>query len=98
MMQFVITLRARRDLLSIWNFIAEKASPATADQVVAEFYDAIQLLAEQPGMGHTRFDVANPRYRFWCVYRYIIAYRTDRKPFTVARVIHGARDFKQIFK
>ena len=90
--------RARRDLSAIWLYLQEHASVKTANQVTADFYDAIQKLAEQPGMGHTRADVKNPRYRFWSVYSYVIAYRTDRKPLMIARAIHGARDFQRLFR
>jgi antitoxin ParD1/3/4/toxin ParE1/3/4 len=92
-----LTRRARRDLLAIWNYLREHASIEVADRVLAKIYDAIQLLAAQPGLGHERADVEDPRYRFWSVYNYIIAYRLDRKPFTVARVVHGARDFRKLF-
>jgi toxin ParE1/3/4 len=98
MKQFHVTPRARRDLLAIWNYLRKRASVAVADRVLAKIYDAIQLLAGQPGLGHERADVKDTRYRFWTVYRYVIAYRIDLKPFTVARVVHGARDFRTLFK
>jgi len=50
-----------------------------------------------PGIGHSRTDVEDPRYRFWRIHSYIIAYRIDTKPITIARVLHGARDFRRIF-
>ncbi len=53
MKPFVVTERARRDLLAIWQRIAEDRSAETANRVVAAFYDAIQKLAEYPGIGHT---------------------------------------------
>jgi plasmid stabilization system protein ParE len=98
MKRFQITARARRDLLAIWGHIAREASPETANRVLSEFYDAIQLLADQPGAGHTRVEVANRHYRFWSVYKYVIAYRIDRQPLTVSRVVHGARDFQRLFR
>jgi toxin ParE1/3/4 len=98
MKSFVITPLARTDLLEIWHYLAERASVSTANRIVAEIYDTIQMLAEQPGMGHVRADVTDLRYRFWRIHRYMIAYRSDRKPLTIARVIHGARDFKKIFE
>jgi plasmid stabilization system protein ParE len=97
MTKFVVTRRARLDLLAIWHHIADHASPTTPNRVTEELYEAMQSLAEQPGMGHTRADVTNTHYRFWSVYRYLIAYRNDRNPLTVARVVHGARDFARLF-
>src|SRR5689334_2121894 len=98
MKKFVITSQARRDLRAIWNYIAAESSDATANRILAEFYNAIVLLAEWPKMGHARRDVENPRYRFWNVYNYIIAYRTDRTPLTIARVVHGSRNMRRMFK
>ena len=95
---FHITPQARRDLVSIWEYISERSGRVVANRVVADFYDAIRLLAEQPLMGHTRADVLNPRYRFWTVHSFVVAYRPDSKPLTISRVVHGARDFKKLFR
>jgi len=94
---FHVTRRARQDLIGIWTYIATRSGTAAADRVLAEIYDAIQMLAAQPRMGHIRPDVRNPRYRFWAVHKFVIAYHVSRQPLTIARVIHGARDFKAIF-
>ena len=98
MKRFFITPTARRDLNAIWDYLCEKVNERLANRILAELHDAIQMLAENPGFGHSRADVDDPRYRFWSVRRYVIAYRTDLKPFTVARVVHGARDFKKLFE
>ena len=97
MKPFVVAAPARRDLRAIWKHLRDNAGRRVADQVLAEIYDNIQMLVDQPGMGHERDDVDDPRYRFWSVYRYVIAYRTDRKPLTISRVLHGARDFRKLF-
>jgi len=98
MKKFVITAQGRRDLLAIWHYLAAEVNAATANRILAEFYDAIALLAEWPKMGHTRPDVVDPRYRFWNVYRYIIVYRADRQPLMIARVVHGSREMRRILK
>jgi hypothetical protein len=48
-------------------------------------------------MGHQRLDVANPSYRFWRVYSYLIAYRVRGGILYVSRVVHGAQDFRRLF-
>ena len=98
MSRFVITPRARLDLISIWEYTAKQASIETANRVLATIHDAILDLAELPGMGHVRPDVKNKSYRFWRVYNYLIAYRTDGGDLTIARVIHGARNFRFLFR
>lgn len=97
MRRFRLAAQARLDLLEIWHYIA-KSSIEAANRVGADLDEAIVQIAEMPGMGHSRADVDDPRYRFWSVHSYVIAYRIDTKPLTIARVVHGARDFKKLFK
>jgi antitoxin ParD1/3/4/toxin ParE1/3/4 len=94
---YTLSAEARRDVLLIWNRIAEQNIDA-ADRVKAELRLAMQQLARMPGMGHRRQDVRNPRYRFWSVYSYVIAYFRDTKPLQIVRVVHGAQNFKKLFK
>jgi toxin ParE1/3/4 len=96
MSAFVLSAQARLDLQLIWNRIAENNIDA-ADRVMDEFRLAMRQLAQRPGMGHRRSDVKNPRYRFWSVYSYLIAYFPDTKPLEIVRVIHGARDIRALF-
>ena len=98
MKRFVVTPRARLDLRAIWKRIRDDAGIDVADRVLAKIYGDIQAVAHQPGMGHVREDVDDSRYRFWSVYKYVIAYRTDLKPLTISRVVHGARDFKRLLR
>lgn len=61
-----------------------------------DLHSAMHMLADMPGIGHQRSDV-HPRYRFWKVYSYLIAYRIERGNVVVTRVIHGARDIRSLF-
>ena len=45
---------AERDLEEIWLYVAEAASPATADRLIDAIVDRFDLLAEQPRMGRLR--------------------------------------------
>ena len=98
MSRYYISRSADRDLDAIWRVINENNGPNVADRIDRELHNAIQLLADNPLMGHRRADVRDPRYRFWSVYNFVIAYRPEKSPLVVARVVHGARDFKTIFK
>jgi antitoxin ParD1/3/4/toxin ParE1/3/4 len=62
-----------------------------------EIHASIKLLARFPGMGHQRRDVRDDRVRFWSVYSYLIAYRVDKGTLLVIRVVHGARDLRDVF-
>jgi len=94
--RYVITPRASADLDEIWNYIARDNLTA-ADRVEEKLFAAMAKLAEMPGLGHTRRDVTDPRYRFWRVYSYLIAYRLDTDPLQIIRVISGRRDIARLF-
>ena len=51
-----------------------------------------------PGKGHVRADVKDPSYRFCSVRPYVIAYRYDDQTLTIVRVVHGARNFRRLFR
>ena len=93
-MRVRISRRADRDVDRIWHAIAQDSTTA-ADQVEEKLHAAMTLLGNHPGAGHTRVDVSDPRYRFWPVYSYVIAYRLERDVLLVVRVIHGARDVRK---
>jgi len=49
-----------------------------------------------PHIGHARLDVAPEPIRFWAVYSYLIVYRPDTDSLEILRVIHGARDLRNL--
>jgi plasmid stabilization system protein ParE len=98
MSRYVIARRADRDLDAIWELIRGSNGIPVANRIELEFHETMQMLAEHPMMGHTRTDVADPRYRFWSVYKFVIGYRIDKKPIHIARVVHGARQFARLFR
>lgn len=93
-MNLRISKRADADLDAIWHYIARDNPPA-ADRLEDALHAAMRMLAEYPGLGNTRPDVANPAYRFWTVNPYILAYRVEGNTLTVVRVLHGARDIRR---
>lgn len=95
--RFFVTPEARTDLIEIWNSIAED-SLDSADHVLARLYDAFTRLAQTPGMGHSREDLADSRHRFWTIYSYVIAYRWDTAPLAIIAVVHGARQLEAFFQ
>ncbi len=96
MRKIELSPEAADDILGIWDYIARSNLPA-ADRIRDKFHNEILTLAQLPGMGHTRADVRDARYRFWTVKPYVIAYRHDASTLTVVRVLHGARDLRKLF-
>src|SRR5437868_3820335 len=95
-MRYRISHRADADIDEICDYIAQHNIRA-ADKVDLAIHQAVERLSEMPGLGHTRADVSDPRYRFWSVGNYVIAYRVEERTLVVVRVLHGARDFRAIF-
>ena len=97
MSDFLIAPAARFDLDEIWNYHAiELQNPDAADRIRDEVFNAFYKLAQTPGMGHFRSDLATEPLRFWHVRRYLIIYRSEKRPIEVVRVLHGARDVQTI--
>ena len=93
MRQIVFAPEAQRDLHEAWEYIAADNVNA-ADKLAGQIHQALTLLAEMPGIGHSRRDISNPRYCSWTVRPYVIVYRYSSRTLTVVRILHGARDFR----
>jgi antitoxin ParD1/3/4/toxin ParE1/3/4 len=58
---------------------------------------AFTRLAETPGIGHHRGDLADTRHRFWTVFSYVIAFR-ETSPLQIIAIVHGARQLEAFFQ
>jgi antitoxin ParD1/3/4/toxin ParE1/3/4 len=93
--RFLLTPAARSDLIEIDEYLRQESTQA-ATRVLARLRNAMRRLAERPGMGHLREDLADEKLRFWPVYSYLIIYRADVRPIQVVRVLHGSRDVRSL--
>ena len=96
-MNYRISRQADADIDLICDYIAQN-NPDAADRIDDQIHDAIQRLARFPGMGHTRSEVTDKRYLFWAVGKHVIAYRVEGEELVVVRVLHGARNFRKLFR
>jgi toxin ParE1/3/4 len=96
MSRYVLTPAADRDVRDIVAYIAEQSGMAAADRLDEELHTAMGRLAETPGLGHVRADLADASLRTYAVHRYLIFYLPDEKPLQVLRVLHGARDVRAL--
>jgi len=69
MKPFILTSRAEQDVSDIWDYIADDSIKA-ADRVLAALEKTMHRLATNPGIGHTREELADRRHRFCLVYSY----------------------------
>lgn len=91
-----LTEAADADLEELWQHVALDRSPAAADRLEDQLHAAMHRLAELPGIGHIRSDLADEALRFFPVHKFLIVYRTADDRLQVIRVLHGARDVRSI--
>jgi antitoxin ParD1/3/4/toxin ParE1/3/4 len=89
--QYVLGVDAELDLDEIWEYIAHDSIDA-ADRWIGKLFDAFQVLAQNPGMGHKREDLTALPILFWPVGAYLIIYRLRDREVEIVAVTHGARD------
>jgi toxin ParE1/3/4 len=95
--RFVLTHVAQADIRDILDFLKTE-SPAATVRVRSVPREAMRLLAERPGIGHLRTDLADETVRFWPVFSYLVIYRPDIKPIQIVRVLHGKRDVRRLLE
>jgi toxin ParE1/3/4 len=89
-MPFRLSALAEQDLDKMWSYVAEDASPTTADRLIDAIIDRFELLAEQPRMGRLRPEFG-PGVRSFTLENYVIYYRHEGDVL-IARILHGRRD------
>ena len=94
---YVLTPEAQAHIDEIGAYIAQDSVDA-ALKVYDAFEEAFGLLAEQPGLGHSRQDLTDRPLRFWSVYSYLVVYDSESRPLTIIAVLHGARDVERLLK
>ena len=92
MRRYLLTCEAREDLRSIGEFGCEAFGLDRALRFLNELEEAFRLLASQPAIGFKRPDLAPESVRFFVRGPAVIAYRWDRRPIEVLRVITGSVD------
>lgn len=96
MKTYVLSPAAVADVEQIAAFLDEHASHAT-EAVLARIRAAMRRVAETPGIGHLRKDLADEPVRFVSVWSYVIVYRLT-SPVEIVRVVHGARDVARMLR
>ena len=97
MSAFRLSLEASQDLIEIYEYIAQDNVDA-AERVRLELLEAMQGLAEMPGMGHRREDLTRSPVLFWNVRSYQIIYQRGTRPLEIVAVLHGKRNIRRILR
>lgn len=92
---YELSPEALADLQEIWVYIAGD-NPAAADELEADIYQACELLARNPRLGHKRPDLTDEPVLFWPVRgQYLVIYQRATQPLKIARILHAARDVRE---
>jgi toxin ParE1/3/4 len=91
-----ITPVASRDIESLMDYLAEKASIETAERFLEKIDGKFELLAKFPQIGRKR-DELYPGLRSIPLDDYLIFYRLVSEGVEVIRVVAGYRDLDALF-
>lgn len=91
-----LSQRARRDLVEIWNYIAED-NEAAADRFIDLLVTSFRLLGQNPRLGRSREDLHHG-YRSFVVGQYVIIYRVAKPGVQILHVLHGNRNIPEVFR
>ena len=93
--QYRLSPEARRQIDEIGALVADDNVDA-ALKIYDAFEDAFELLAENPGIGHTREDLTTRPVKFWSVFSYLVIYDPESSPLQIITVVHSARDITNL--
>ena len=97
MASFVVSGPAAADLAEIYAWIAGDDQSAAA-RMLEELRSAMRRLAQHPGLGHVREDLADETLKVWPVHSYLVIYRPETAPLQIVRVLSGYRDIAAMFE
>ena len=86
---------SRSDLVEILAYI-RRDNPRAARDLLRRFTDRLKFLSEYPGAGAARPELGRG-LRSFPVGNYLLFYRATARSLELLRVIHGARDLRQLF-
>jgi toxin ParE1/3/4 len=99
MARYRISEAAAADLDAIWLYVAEHGGVDAADRLIDAIMAGIRLLADHPGMGRNRSDLApglqgfpTPDYL-----DYLIFYRRAQGYIDIVRVLQGSQHLPRFF-
>jgi len=91
-----LSSRAIRDLEEITDWIARESGLHRSELFHAQVVRSFANLVRFPRSGHQREDLTAKAVLFRTVGSYLIVYRPDNVPLRVLRIVHGARDPKDL--
>ena len=95
---FQVAHAAAKDIDEILEYILLNGGRQAAVRVTERLHADLRLLSGRPELGHLRHDLTRAQVRFWRVWSYMVVYRPDAEPIEIVRVLHGARDLRELLE
>lgn len=89
--QIVIAPRARHDLVSLYDYLEERAGARLAQSYIDRIDMLFDMLSDFPGLGAPRPELG-PSVRSTGIWPYVILYQVGDGSLHVLRVVHGRRN------
>lgn len=89
---------AEEDLTEIISYVAADR-PNMAERLLGRFNVKLTVLATSPHVGHLPHEVSLKQlgYRYLVLDNYLVFYIIDEHTIYIHRIVHGARDYKNLF-
>lgn len=95
MRPYLLTFAARKDVIDIGRFTAEKWGKRQRDKYLKQLDDAFKLLGRQPDIGRDA-DGIKPGYKKFSQGSHIIYYRAGTESrVVIVRILHNSMDVDQ---
>lgn len=94
----VFAPEANQQLLSLFRYLAERASPAVAGRFTDAIVDYCEGLRHHPRRGTKRDDIRPGLRTVGFRRRVTIAFAVDEKTVTILGIYYGGRDFESVLR
>ena len=92
---FILTQKARDDLLAIGRYTRKQWGKAQQRHYLTQLDSAFHDLADKPGLGRACDDIREGYFKYG-VGKHVIFYRhTEEERIEIVRILHGRMDIEQ---
>ena len=95
---YALSPAAAEDFREILEYVRDHSGPMRAEKLAGDLRRGIETIAAFPKLGHFRDDLTDEPFRFWSVHSFLIVYDPEPRPVQVVRILHAARDAKEVLK
>jgi len=94
MAKYIISERAKKDLVDIWHYTLETWSEEQAIRYYNELLDECERISKNPDTAGRNYDEVRPDLRGMLCGRHIIFYRlVSNGKVRIVRILHGKMDY-----